>query len=209
MSKITRISWRLLTIIGIGSISALAPIFYQSKVSAATPTDKLSEASAIKELNLANILNGSAVATSIRLREIPADWRGFGINGSLEIGNLQTVINSSAGGSFGASYYTKGQNISIGSETYVIAYSLLTVVDTITPDTPLGLSLLNLRTVGSLSNIRTFEIARETKILAKQLAILKFANIFDPTAEPKTPPPEIEPPQKKPVKKRPSSRRRR
>jgi hypothetical protein len=209
MSKITRISWRLLTIIGIGSIASLAPISLQSKVSAATPTDKLPEAAAIKELNLANILNGSAVATSIRLREIPADWRGFGINGQLEIGNLQTVINSSGGGSFGASYYTKGQNISIGSETYVVAYSLLSVVDTITPDTPLSLSLLNLRTVGSLSNIRTFEIAKETKILAKQLAILKLANIFDPTAERKAPLPEIEPPQTKPVKKRPSSRRRR
>jgi hypothetical protein len=215
MSKITKISWRLFTIIGIGSIASLAPISFQSKVSAATPTDKLPEApSAIKELNLANILNGSTVATSIRLREIPADWRGFGINGPLEIGNLQTVINSSGGGSFGASYYTKGQSISIGSETYVVAYSLLSVVDTITPDTPLGLSLLNLRTVGSLSNIRTFEIAKETKILAKQLAILKFANVFDPTAEPKAPPKigspsEIEPPQKKPIKKRSSSRRRR
>ncbi len=209
MSKITKISWRLFTIIGIGSIASLASISFQSKVSAATPADKLPEVpSAVRELNLANVLSGTAVPTSIRLREIPTDWRGFGINGQLEIGNLQTVINSSAGGGFGASYYTKGQSILIGSETYVAAYSLLTLVDTITPDTPLGLSLLNLKTIGSLSNIRTFEIAKETKILAKQLAILKFANVFDPTAEPKTPP-EIDSPQKKPVKKNPSSRRRR
>jgi hypothetical protein len=215
MSKIQRNSWRLLTIIGIGSIASLAPISFQSTVSAATPTEKLPTAPSIpvapsiKEINLANILNGTAVPNSIRLREIPADWRAFGINGPVEIGNLQTVINSSAGGSFGASYYTKGQNITIGTETYVVAYSLLNVVETITPDTLLGLSLLNLRTIGSLSNIRAFEIAKETKILAKQLAILKFANIFDPTAEPKAPPPEIDPPQKKPVKKRTNSRRRR
>jgi hypothetical protein len=216
MSKIQRSSWRLLTIIGIGSIASLAPISFQSTVSAATPTEKLPTAppipvvpSSIQEINLANILNGTAVPTSIRLREIPADWRAFGINGPVEIGNLQTVINSSAGGSFGASYYTKGQSITIGTETYVVAYSLLSVIETITPDTPLGLSLLNLRTIGSLSNIRAFEIAKETKILAKQLAILKFANIFDPTAEPKAPPPEIDPPRKKPVKKRPNSRRRR
>jgi hypothetical protein len=215
MSKIQRNSWRLLTIIGIGSIASLAPISFQSTVSAATPTEKLPAAPSIpvapsiKEINLANILNGTAVPNSIRLREIPADWRAFGINGPVEIGNLQTVINSSAGGSFGASYYTKGQNITIGTETYVVAYSLLSIVETITPDTPLGLSLLNLRTIGSLSNIRAFEIAKETKILEKQLAILKFANIFDPTAEPKAPPPEITPPQKKPVKKKNNSRRRR
>jgi hypothetical protein len=215
MSKIQRSSWRLLTIIGIGSIASFTPISFQSTVSAATPTEKLPAAPAIpvaqsiKEINLANILNGTAVPNSIRLREIPADWRAFGINRPVEIGNLQTVINSSAGGSFGASYYTKGQNITIGTETYVVAYSLLSIVETITPDTPLGLSLLNLRTIGSLSNIRAFEIAKETKILAKQLAILKFANIFDPTAEPKAPPPEIDPPQKKPVKKRTNSRRRR
>jgi hypothetical protein len=215
MSKIQRSSWRLLTIIGIGSIASLAPISFQSTVSAATPAEKLPAAPSIpvapsiKEINLANILNGTAVPNSIRLREIPVDWRAFGINGPVEIGNLQTVINSSAGGSFGASYYTKGQNITIGTETYVVAYSLLSIVETITPDTPLGLSLLNLRTIGSLSNIRAFEIAKETKILEKQLAILKFANIFDPTAEPKAPPPEITPPQKKPVKKKNNSRRRR
>jgi hypothetical protein len=207
MSKIHKFSWKLLTIIGIGSIS------FQSTVLAAPQADKLPEApSAIKEVNLTSVLNGTTIPTSIRLREIPADWRGFGINGQVEVGNLQTVISSSAGGSFAASYYTKGQSLSIGSETYVVAYSLLTVVDTIAPDTPLSLSLLNLRTIGSLSNIRTFDIAKETKILANQLAILKFANIFDPTAESKdilTPPPEIKPPQKKPIKKRPNLRRRR
>jgi hypothetical protein len=210
MSKIQRISWRLLTIIGVGSIAALAPISLQSKVSAATPTEKLAEVSPVADdINLTNVLNGTVVPTSIRLREIPADWHGFGINGQAEFGNLQTVINSAAGGGFAASYYTKGQSISIGSETYVVAYSLLSIVETIAPDTSLSLSLLNLRTIGSLSNIRVFDIAKETKILAKQLAILKFANIFDPTAEPKIPPPEVDVPQKKPVKKRPSFRRRR
>lgn len=204
MSKIQKVCWKLLTIIGVGSITSLAGISFQSAVSAQTPTT-----STTQEISLTNVLNGTAVPTSIRLREIPADWRGFGINGITELGNLQTVISSFGGGGFGASYYTKGQSLSIGSETYIVAYSLLGVIDTITPDTSLSLSLLNLKTIGSLSNIRTFDVAKETKILAKQLAILKFTNVFDPTAEPKTPPVEIEPPPKKPVKKRPVSRRRR
>jgi hypothetical protein len=85
------------------------------------------------------------------------------------------------GGSFATSYYTKGQTVSIGAETYIVAYSLLSLVDKVSPDMTLNLSLLNLKTIGSMSNIRAFETIAETKVLERQLASLQVANIFDPT----------------------------
>jgi hypothetical protein len=219
MSKIKTVCWGLLAVLGVG--------FMEPVVLAATPTEKLPAvpataqatptAPAIRDINLANIFSGTVVPTTIRLRELNSDWRGMGTNGPVEIGNLQAVINTSAGGSFAATYYTRGQTLTVGSETYIVAYSLLTLLDKITPEAPLSLSLLNLRTVGSLSNIRIFDVAKETKILEKQLAIIKLANTFDPTANtpPEKPPvdttpvpaPEVKPPVKKPVKKKPRIRR--
>jgi hypothetical protein len=219
MSKIKTVCWGLLAVLGVG--------FVEPVVLAATPIEKLPStaqapvaAPVIRDINLANIFNGTTVPTTIRLRDLTPDWRGMGTNGPVEIGNLQAVINTSAGGSFAASYYTRGQTITVGSETYIVAYSLLTLIDKITPDAPLSLSLLNLRTVGSLSNIRPFEVVRETKILEKQLAIIKLANTFDPTANtpdekppvdttPMPAPEEIKPPVRKPVRKKPRTRIRR
>ncbi len=62
-----------------------------------------------------------------------------------------------------------------------MAYSLLSLADRVAPETLLNLSLLNLKTIGSMSNIRTFDSIAETKVLERQLASLQFANIFEPT----------------------------
>jgi hypothetical protein len=62
-----------------------------------------------------------------------------------------------------------------------VAYSLLSLVEKVSPETLLNLSLLNLKTIGSMSNIRAFEAIAETKMLERQLATLQVANIFDPT----------------------------
>jgi hypothetical protein len=162
-------------------------------------------------------LFGSKVPTSIRLRELNSSWRAMGTNGALELGNFQMLVNSSAGGSFAATYYTKGETITIGSETYVVAYSLFTLADKVTPELPLSLSLLNLKTVGSFSNIRPFDVVKETKVLEKQLAMIKLSNVWDPTkaAEPEpsyspTPANTAKPtPTKKPVRRTPRTRTRR
>jgi hypothetical protein len=160
------------------------------------------------------------IPTSVRLRELNSSWRAMGTNGPLELGNFQMIVNSSAGGSFAATYYTKGETVTIGSETYIVAYSLFTLVDKVTPDLPLTLSLLNVKTIGSLSNIRPFDVFKETKVLEKQLAMIKLTNVWDPTkaTEPEpsfTPEPATSPsvkPSRKPTRqpvRRPRTRRNR
>jgi hypothetical protein len=239
MSKIQTVCWGLLAVIGVGSIEPAvwaAPAIEKPKVVQGVPpvtpakpvtptTTPVAPATVVPPLTppatadvtLVNVFNGNVVPTTIKLRDLTPVWRAMGTNGPVEFGNLQAVITTSAGGSFAASYYSRGQTITIGSETYIVAYSLLSLVDKITPDTPLNLSLLNLRTVGSLSNIRTYDVVKETKILEKQLAIIKLSNVFDPTANTPdekppveaVPVPETKPTPKKPVKKKRTTTRRR
>ncbi len=149
---------------------------------------------AATDASLANVFSGNNIPTSIKLKELTPDWRAMSTNGQLEIGNFQAFITSFGGGSFATSYYTKGQTIVIGAETYIVAYSLLTIVDKVSPEVSLNLSLLNLKTIGSMSNIRAFNTVQETKVLEKQLAALQLANVLDPTKEkPPVEAPVVEP----------------
>jgi hypothetical protein len=198
MLNIRKICWGMLGIIAIGSVEPIAwaaipdvePVVHATPRLAADPS-------------LASVLSGNSVPTSIKLKELTPEWRAMSTNGQLEIGNFQALIGLFGGGSFATSYYTKGQTVSVGSETYIVAYSLLSLVDKVSPDMPLNLSLLNLKTIGSMSNIRAFEPISETKVLEKQLASLQIANIFDttkpaapqanPVAEPAAKPEELKP----------------
>jgi hypothetical protein len=199
--------------------SSTAPKPMPTPTATVKPTPSTVATPTVIQGNL-ELFGSKNIPTSIRLRELNSSWRAMGTNGSLELGNLQMIVNSSAGGSFAATYYTKGETVTIGSETYIVAYSLFTLVDKVTPDLPLSLSLLNVKTIGSLSNIRPFDVFKETKVLEKQLAMIKLSNVWDPTkaAEPEpsyTPEPATSPsvkPSRKPTRqpvRRPRTRRNR
>jgi hypothetical protein len=94
-------------------------------------------------------------------------------------------------------YYTQGQTVLVNNETYLVAYRLPTSGKTltiqslfenvmgsmagltgtdcdsivfaakITPETTIQLSLLNLKTIGSLNDVRTFDLKTELATLAK------------------------------------------
>ncbi len=175
MSYVRKTCWGMLGIIAIGS--------FESAVWAAIPdidpvvrtTPRLAA-----EPSLTSILSGNNIPTSIKLKELTPEWRVMSTNGQLEIGNLQAFIGLWGGGAFATNYYTKGQTVVVGSETYIVAYSLLALADKVSPEMPLSLSLLNLKTIGSMSNIRAFEPIAETKLLEKQLAGLQTTNMFNP-----------------------------
>lgn len=187
MFSIRKTCWGMLGIITIGSI--------EPTVSAAIPETQaiVRSTKLAAEPSLANVLSGNTVPTSIKLKELTPEWRVMSTNGQFEIGNFQAFIGLFGGGSFATNYYTKGQTVSIGSETYIVAYSLLSLADKVSPEMPLNLSLLNLKTIGSMSNIRGFETIAETKVLEKQLASLQVANIFDSNKTDKPPEPSNNP----------------
>jgi hypothetical protein len=176
MLNIRKICWGILGVIAIGAIEPNAGANIPEIEPIAHTTTRLAA-----EPSLANVLSGNSLPTAIKFKDLTPDWRVMSTNGQFEFGNFQAFVGIFGGGFFATSYYTKGQTVSIGSETYIVAYSLLSLVDTVAPETLLNLSLLNLKTIGSMSNIRTFDSIAETKVLERQLASLQFANIFDPT----------------------------
>jgi hypothetical protein len=184
--------------------SSTAPKPMPTPTATVKPTPSPVATPTVPQGNL-ELFGSKNIPTSIRLRELNSSWRAMGTNGPLELGNFQMIVNSSAGGSFAATYYTKGETVTIGSETYIVAYSLFTLVDKVTPDLPLTLSLLNLKTIGSLSNIRPFDVFKETKVLEKQLAMIKLTNVWDPTKaaepEPSFTPDPVTTPSVKPSRK--------
>jgi hypothetical protein len=197
MLNIRKVCWGML---GIIAISAFEPVVW-----AAIPEIEPVVSSKPKLLaadpSFADILKGNSIPTSIRLRELTPEWRAMSTNGQLEIGNFQAFVSLFGGGAFANNYYTKGQTVTIGSETYIVAYSMLSLAERVAPDLQLNLSLLNLKTIGSMSNIREFNAIAETKVLEKQLASLQITNIFGGTKTEDTPTkeaPVVQPTQVKP-----------
>ena len=94
-------------------------------------------------------------------------------------------------------YYTQGKTVKVNSETYVIAYRLasseealninslfenvmgsvaglagcdcdaITSAQKISPETSISLSLLNVKTIGSLNNVRPFDLETDLAMLEK------------------------------------------
>jgi hypothetical protein len=176
MLNIRKICWGMLGVVAIGTIEPIAWAAMPEIESVVAQDSRLAA-----EPSLASVLSGNSVPTSIELKKLTPEWRAMSTNGQFEFGNFQAFISVFGGGSFATTYYTKGQTVSIGSETYIIAYSLLSLAEKVAPETPLNLSLLNLKTIGTMSNIRALDSIAETKVLERQLASLQFANIFDPT----------------------------
>jgi hypothetical protein len=158
------------------------------------------------EPTLNEILTGKTVPNTIKLKDLTPEWRALATTGQLDFGNtFQAMMTAFGAGALNSSYYTKGQTIALAGETYMVAYSLLDRPDKITGETTLGLSLLNLKTIGSLTNIRTFNVMTETALLEKQL---QGMGAF---TSPKSPPTEVKQEEvtPAPTKPQPTSKKKR
>jgi hypothetical protein len=140
----------------------------------------VSTSSVSAQTSFSEVLSGKNIPSTIRLKDLNPEWRGLSTSGQFEFGNtFQTIFSSFFGGTLNAGYYTKGQTVNIGTETYIVAYSLQDKPEKIGGETVLSLSLLNLKTIGSLNNIRVFNLKNESEILTKQL---QGAAMFNPPA---------------------------
>lgn len=154
--------------------------------------------------DLEELLSGQQLPLTLQLKNLDSSWRQITINGQFEMGDLLQSYSSLFGGSTNSNiYYTQGKMVKVGSETYVIAYrlpskgepfsfssifqSVLGGAKEPTPDnkltleTPLTLSLLNLRTIGSLNNVRSFNldetIAASEKAYQESIAAYEKARL--------------------------------
>jgi hypothetical protein len=176
----------LLTVLGAGSIESAALAVSEPA------TLLLAQSSTVDLTNLFNVPN------TVFLRDLTSEWRCMGITSVNDFG-LSSIAFGALGGFSGTSYYTKGQSVLVGSENYLVVYSLINTTDKITIDTPLSLSLLSLKNTGTFGNIRRFDLAKETKVLEKQLTFLKRGLFGSSPSEEDAPSPVIKP-AKKPKK---------
>jgi hypothetical protein len=110
---------------------------------------------------------------------------------------MKTWTSLFAAGIYDNVYYTQGKTVKVNDETYAVAYRLSTSgeplninsllenimgsataltggdcasiasVEKITPETTVSLSLLNLKTIGSLNNVRPFDLETDLAMLEK------------------------------------------
>jgi hypothetical protein len=130
------------------------------------------------------LLSGREFPLTLKLKELDGEWRRISVGGPLEAGGRIQGSGGLPGNGTCDTYYTRGVTVTAGGETYLVAYqacrkpgglaALVAVAagedeepvtalvpELLTPDTSLALSLLNIRTVGSLSDVRGFNLDQE------------------------------------------------
>lgn len=133
--------------------------------------------------DLKRLLSGSTFPLSMKLKDLNGDWRRMNVSGQADGGMggmMQAVMGmfgGGGGGSAGGAFYTNGDMASINGETYIVAYKARTkpldfaalmgpnakppTPEKLTAETVLSLCLLNLRSAGNLTDVRTFDLNQE------------------------------------------------
>lgn len=145
------------------------------------------------------VLGGSQFPLLLHLKDLNGDWRRMSVGGQADAGVLLGMFGAmmdAAMGAAGGAYYTKGDSVKIGEETYLVAYRVQTNATNIatlmrsdtpprppklTPETPLSLCLLNLRGIGSLTDIREFnmdqELAESARVQGEETQVSTVSNL--------------------------------
>lgn len=126
---------------------------------------------------LNEILSGKTFPLSIQIKALDAEWRQFTLTGAqggaTDMLLLMARMQMGAGGT-STLYVTQGKTVTIGSETYLVVYhregqgnaAIAAMMGQgepvapapITPDDQMVLSLLNLRAIGCMRDIKPFDI---------------------------------------------------
>ena len=145
---------------------------------------------------ISDILSGTpSVPLSMKLGDLNGNWRRMTITGSVDLGTVTQMFTALLGSAGVGVYYTRGQSLTLGNTTYLVAYRTQPKVfditnliqmgqnaalsgkppaaEKLTADTPLALTLLNLQSAGSLTDIKPFDLTTE---LAGSAAAVKAFN---------------------------------
>ncbi|MBI3922616.1 MAG: hypothetical protein HY318_14430 [Armatimonadetes bacterium] len=146
-------------------------------------------------VDLKEVLAGKIFPLSVKLKDLNAEWRRVKAGGMYDTSSLMMMYGLMQGSTL--SHYTKGDTVTIGSETYLVTYRPPTkdarlaammrgeipreqrLPEKLTPETGLSLSLLNLKTTGSLNDVAPFNMQEE---IAAQNGLLGI--IAEQTAKP-------------------------
>lgn len=138
-----------------------------------------------EQLTIKQAMSGS-VPLAIKAKDLTTDWRTFHIAEQAGLSELMGAYGQSS------PYYTKGEQLMIGHDTYLIAYHVpddastpLAYVNpmgpaaTLTSDSELRLTLVNVSTEGGLTDIQPFD----PKSLSPSTSADQLSQIEDETIE--------------------------
>ncbi len=134
-----------------------------------------------QELTLDRVLAGREMPLSIAAKQLTPEYLHMVAGGPMGIASLQNMMIDAKTGVETGLYFSKGQTVTAGGETYLIAYRPNFQVDMagvfnhghghgddqpvqprkLRPNMMLSLSLLNLRTNSRLDDIRAFDAKRD------------------------------------------------
>lgn len=126
-----------------------------------------------------DLISGEMFPLTMQLKDLDDDWRAMTVGGMAAMGDLSSIYASMFGGD-SHPFYTRGETVSVGEETFIVGYQARTepfnffaqmmtmggrggrlTREKLTPETPLALSLVKLETVSGFSDIRAFDLDQE------------------------------------------------
>lgn len=130
---------------------------------------------------LADLLSGKACPLSMKVKELTPQWYRFALDQKPAAGNGEAAMMLAVfemltqGGNV---FYTQGRTVDCAGKTYLVAYgrqrkpldpkvfenNAPPMPEPLTPDTSLSLSLLDVTTLGSLSDIRPVDLKAELTV---------------------------------------------
>ena len=153
-----RLTTLLLLAALVSSLAAAAPAYCQAP----------------QAVEMKALISGDMFPLTMQLKDLTNEWLHVAIGAQAESSNplaIYATMFSPGGGA----YYTKGQMVTVAGEMFLVAYRVQSKVNLqalmrssgppapakLTPETTLGISLLNLRAVTSIDDIRPFDLKQE------------------------------------------------
>ncbi|HEX8551556.1 MAG TPA: hypothetical protein VF681_08360 [Abditibacteriaceae bacterium] len=112
---------------------------------------------------------------TLRLRELDASWQHF--TAAMTTNAQAQLMTMFGGGSDGEIFYSRGQTVTLGNTVFLVAYrpqlkraNFMEMMqmqgkkappEILTPETTVGLALLNFQLIGTISNVKPFDLAAE------------------------------------------------
>jgi hypothetical protein len=131
-------------------------------------------------LTIQEALSGKTLPLTMKLKDLDETWRRVNVGGATDAANPTAIYRAMfAGQMSGSTFFTKGQTIAIGSESYLVGYTLqgkaadvaklqqvmrrgeMPEIEKPTAQTALALALMNMRAVNSLTDIKAFNLEAE------------------------------------------------
>ena len=161
------------TLIASALMLCSVPMFAQEK-----PKLEEEDIAPPRKLSMKQALSGKIFPSSYLMKDLNSDWHVFNLSENGSTLSLSVLFGLYSGilGEGINSYFTKGEEVIIGSETFLVSYhaKMKTLSQAqlngggpnpevlesfrMKEDSPITLTLVNLRMSGTISNIRSFDL---------------------------------------------------